>query len=227
MTSPVLAAIRRMRPADLILPAGAVLVSLGLQALDDRERRARAKLDELGALVDEHLSALRNAGAEVPDDLAALEQHPLDHGVPWLWLGQHAGAAGDKPAPARPRRRAWKLAAIALAGVACGVAVRHRDEIAAALLARLDPDGTLDAALAEQADRAGQLDVDDLADPHPLADVDDLADVAAAGESVQYCGWFNCDWRSDPGQDDQTQRTAAALHRNRCTFRPSGAQVAG
>lgn len=41
------------------------------------------------------------------------------------------------------------------------------------------------------------------------------------------CGWPNCDWTSDPTKSVSAQATAAAVHRNRCIYRPAGAGVAG
>lgn len=234
MTSPMIAALRRLRPADLILPAGAILVSLGLQALDDRERRARTQLDELGTLVDEHLAALRDAGADVPDELAALEHHPLDPGMPWLSVPRLSEGSGAEPvAPARPRRRVWKLAAIVAAAAARGLWPIADDGQPAAVRA----DGSVAGRPGPEPDQ-DHVHSADCPCPEWLKNssssdselVEDLADVAAAesaGEPVAECGWPGCEWTSDPGRTEQSQRIAAALHRNRCVFRPAGAQVSG
>lgn len=39
------------------------------------------------------------------------------------------------------------------------------------------------------------------------------------------CVWPNCDWTSDPRKSAQGQAVQAAVHRNRCMYRPAGAGV--
>jgi hypothetical protein len=39
------------------------------------------------------------------------------------------------------------------------------------------------------------------------------------------CGWPNCEWTSDPKKSETGQATQAAVHRNRCIYRPAGAGV--
>lgn len=46
-------------------------------------------------------------------------------------------------------------------------------------------------------------------------------------EPLESCGWPNCTWTSDPGKSVISQGTAAAVHRNRCVYRPAGAAVSG
>ena len=43
---------------------------------------------------------------------------------------------------------------------------------------------------------------------------------------LEECGWTGCDWSSDATRNDLSQQTAAAVHRNRCIYRPAGAKVA-
>lgn len=52
--------------------------------------------------------------------------------------------------------------------------------------------------------------------------VDDLAVSVTPRES---CGWPNCKWTSDPKKSPTGQATQAAVHRNRCIYRPAGAGV--
>lgn len=70
--------IRRVQPADLILPAGAALISHGLQRLVDREDRQRARLAALAELVDDHRQTLEANGVELPAEVFGDEAHPLD-----------------------------------------------------------------------------------------------------------------------------------------------------
>lgn len=130
--SPFLSFVRRLRPADVLLPIGAALVSAGLQHLADREARQRARLDELAALAGDHLQAFAAAGVPVPEELAADEPHPLDPGIPWLV--QHATPEADEPDEIPPRTN-WKLAVLALGAVA-GVVTLRRTGFLAALVDR-------------------------------------------------------------------------------------------
>lgn len=71
-----------------------------------------------------------------------------------------------------------------------------------------------------------QLDAGDALPADELADVD----AAAAAETtppVASCGWPNCDWQSDAGRSETAQLTQAAVHRNRCSWRPANAVVPG
>lgn len=270
--SPFLSFVRRLRPIDLLLPVGAALVSAGLQNLADRETRQRTRLDELAALAADHVEAFTRIG--VVDGLPAGEQHPLDPGVPWLASFATPEPAADEPSP---RRRGWKLAAVALAAVS------------AVAIVKPEAFGLLLDGLRPYPWRAGDLDV--IADPHdhpapetstfnedtsehcttceqpavwfreeqtwrhvwpdgmprwsrhevtlPPAineeaprDPEVSAEVQAdrdAGETmpaaIASCGWPNCEWTSSPEKTEQGQLTQAAVHRQRCIYRPAGAGV--
>lgn len=119
-----LTAVRRMRPVDLLLPIGAALISAGLQNLADREHRQRERLDQLAELAGDHLQALAAAGVAVPDELAVDEPHPLDPGIPWMPVVA-TRLGDDEPDEPPAGRHSWKLAALALLGVAGGIAI-HR-----------------------------------------------------------------------------------------------------
>jgi hypothetical protein len=225
--------VRRLRPVDVLLPIGAALVSAGLQNLADRERRSRGRLESMATLAADHLSALRAAGVAVPDELAADEEHPLDPGVPWL--SQHASAdPDDDELDATPARRPWKLAALALLGAAGITAYNHRDQLVATLFGvkpDLTPDDLPDIACGwcghplDQQHPAGPVD-DDPVDELPERDpADELPQPDP--EPLESCGWPNCTWTSDPGKSVISQGTAAAVHRNRCVYRPAGAAVSG
>lgn len=53
--------------------------------------------------------------------------------------------------------------------------------------------------------------------------VDELPAVSVTPREA--CGWPNCDWTSTPTKSEQGQATQAAVHRNRCIYRPAGAGV--
>lgn len=58
----------------------------------------------------------------------------------------------------------------------------------------------------------------------------DLKDEGIIGKGeppLEECGWPSCSWSSDATRSEVSQRTAAAVHRNRCVYRPAGAGVEG
>lgn len=58
----------------------------------------------------------------------------------------------------------------------------------------------------------------------------DLKDEGIIGKGeppLEECGWPSCSWTSDATRSEVSQRTAAAVHRNRCVYRPAGAGVEG
>lgn len=346
----IVAFIRRLRPADVLLPVGAALVSAGLQHLADRERNSRAQLDELQTAAAGYRDALRDAGAEIAPWLEE-PAHPLDPGVPWL--AKWASADGSEPAtvddPAHPRGQALRKYAIAAAVAAGVVAWSKRDELLALVLSRggvtsedflpegvksdltphphsgvavdydqlgrnladaaasraryeastgsyryrgelcpvvglpvavlpgyaegygwffccgamVDPDhavhalqdegfqsegarapgavliavDTLNApdATAEEYAAAAELLADVFKRPKPddspavneeVDQCDRKDQLAADPTPLEECGWPSCDWTSDPGKSPIGQGTQAAVHRNRCVYRPAGAKVA-
>jgi hypothetical protein len=215
--------IRRMRPVDLLLPIGAALVSAGLQNLADRETRQRARLDELAELAADHLQALAAAGVPV-DELAVDEQHPLDPGVPWL--AQHATPVPDEPVD---ERRSWKLPVLALGSV-IGVALwKHREQLAARLGIALGYPYGPDGPVAQDLAAGVNPDLTPAGVNPGLTPQGDEPDVEPVDEPSQTpaeaCGWPNCDWTSTPGKTGTGQTTQAAVHRNRCVYRPAGANV--
>lgn len=137
--------LRRIRPIDLLLPIGAALISAGLQSLADREERQRGRLDELARLVDVHRDALAAAGVELAPELLVDESSPVDELAPVMMV-----LAGAQPQPQaepdeQPRpRRAWKLAALALAGVAGVTLYSNRGRLVDELFARAGVDMTPD-----------------------------------------------------------------------------------
>jgi len=232
--------VRRIRPLDLLLPAGAALVSAGLQHLADREARQRARLDELAQLVDVHRDALAAAGVELVDELLVDERSPLDAAGPFMVTLAGATPAPEPEPERRPARgRGWKLAALALAGATAVTLYGNRGRIIDAVLARagvdvdellgVKPDLTPPAPEDFPSDPASsELEHEDLpvSYPSPTEPAEQLVDEPAV-EPLADCGWPGCDWRSDPAKSETSQRTAAAVHRNRCTFRPAGAVVPG
>jgi hypothetical protein len=358
----IVAFIRRLRPADVLLPVGAALVSAGLQHLADRERNARAQLDELQTAAAGYRDALRDAGAEIATWLEE-PAHPLDPGVPWLakWASADESEPATADEPPTPRGQALRKYAIAAAVAAGVVAWSKRDELLALVLSRggvtsedflpegvkpdltphphsgvtvdydqlgeqtpadlarnhaaaaasraryeastgsyryrgelcpvvglpvavipgyaegygwffccgamVDPDHAVHALQDEgfqsegaRAPGAVLIAVDTLNAPDAtaeeyaaaaelLADVfkrpkpDDSPAVNEAADPnmpnanlihgheidktpLEECGWPSCDWTSDPEKSPIGQGTQAAVHRNRCVYRPAGAKVA-
>lgn len=121
--NPFLTYLRRLQPADLILPAGAALVSAGVQKLVDREDHARRRLVALAELVDVHRGALTAAGVELPAELEHDEEHPLDvdFAVQTLLrrLPEPDKRITENPNPEKPRRRIRTIAGVL--GLAVGV----------------------------------------------------------------------------------------------------------
>lgn len=312
----VLAFLARLRPADLILPAGAALVSAGLQNLVDREHRQRQRLAALDELVDMHRAGLRAAGVDLSSPVWGDETHPLDiEGAIGIILARTPtepkreetdagdsrsadyGIAGNRN-PAIRRRRLTRAGLVLAAAGAIGVtALRPGGFLSALSLSGLKPTGgwpgpvdddappaadhpfepivsvdypaedrwggdrctTCERAAAWFRDEQAWHHVDPgTAAPYPMlhevtlppsenysstapaardgVDVDQAVDrdAAAAVEGVigrgvppmESCGWPGCDWSSDATRSELSQRTAAAVHRNRCIYRPAGAQVA-
>lgn len=241
--------LRSLRPMDLLLPAGAALVTAGLQNLADRETRQRARLGILDAAVKGHAAALADLGQPV-DPAFVAEPHPLDPGVPWLVAYSGPPASDVKPAPAGrrlPTGAVVALGVLAAAGVA-GVTVLRRGGFVPILASLVAPaqllddepvDELADDALPEPPAAEGQGDLD----PEPLDqdgppapssnsenDLGDHFDQLPAAEHgpsepQEICEWPACDWTSDPGRSVHSQQTQAAVHRNRCIYRPAGAKV--
>lgn len=124
-----LALLREIHPADLLLPIGSALVISGLQNLTERERRQRERLAALQGAVNDHLDALLGAGVAVPAGLDVDERHPLDSGglagpgPDYRITGNGNSETSSNSYPdgsdySSTRRRRWKLAVLALAGVA-------------------------------------------------------------------------------------------------------------
>ena len=217
--------VRAMRPADLLLPVGAALVSAGLSALTDREVRQRARLDELQHLVEIHRDALVAADVVLPLGVLVDEQHPLDvETLPTVFPGHAPTAAAPDETPRRGR--GWKLAALALAGVVGVTLYGNRGRLFDALLpddgspsrfgfampwppAAAEPENFPPAAAAPAA--GGPSSAAAAAAETPVTE--DLP----AGDG---CGWPGCD---HVGTVDGG--AALALHRQRCLYRPAGAHV--
>lgn len=265
--------LRSLRPMDLLLPAGAALVTAGLQNLADRETRQRARLGVLDAAVKGHAAALADLGQPV-DPAFVAEPHPLDPGVPWLAAYSGPPASDVKPAPAGrrlPTGAVVALGVLAAAGVA-GVTVLRRGgfvPILASLVAE-PVDELADDALPEPHPHSGvRIDLDELHEtgetriegcrhhlyddgmpaaegqgeldpelesqdqegPPPAEAVGEEAVDMVPGtfhgpvEPQEICEWPACDWTSDPGRSVHSQQTQAAVHRNRCIYRPAGAKV--
>jgi hypothetical protein len=248
--------IRRMQPADLILPVGALLVSAGLQRLVDREDRQRQRLVALNELVDDHRQTLEASGVELPVDRFGDEVHPLDiEGAIQTVLAR----VPTEPAPAeevrpRPRRALRRLAILGIAG-ASGLLVWGRG-----YAKTYGQEGTLSGFLTAwhgpEVDRgeptsssisdlnensSGEKhpgvcnfcghDHDPNTSPHPdgppAAGIWERDGVIGKGEPpLEECGWPSCDWTSDATRSDAGQQIQAAIHRNKCLYRPAGAQVA-
>lgn len=284
--SAIVGFLRRMRPADLILPAGAALVSVGLQQLVDREERQRRRIAALQQLLEEHAGALVDAGVSLPADLLDDEQHPLDvEGALQIVLARTPAEpdyriAGNANPEKRPRRRRRYLAAAAIvAGAAAAVMIPRPGFLQALSLTGLVPTGGWPPAVDEDAppvddspfgpissnsypvpdewpgdrcttcERAVVWFRDEQVWRHvspgsgePYAMLHDVTLPAAVNESnapaddpegvigrgnapLEECGWKGCDWSSDATRSELSQQTAAAVHRNRCVYRPAGAQV--
>lgn len=268
--------IRRLRPVDLLLPAGAALVSAGVQQLVDREDRQRRRLAALQELVDVHRGALVDAGVSLPAELVDDELHPLDvDGALQIALARTpsddtdnriTGNSNPEKGPSR-RRAARRFAVLGLAGAA-GVTMWARGYARAS--------GQQPTVLGFLTALRGPVEVTETANSYPdngetvsvdehehryASDLDSVceicgeksrpspADAPALGHEgsdrwtggdrkdegvighgeppLEECGWPNCDWTSDATSSELSQRTAAAVHRNRCTYRPAGAAVPG
>lgn len=225
--------VRRVKPADLILPIGAALVSAGLQNLVDREALQRRRLAALDELVDVHRGALTAAGVSLPAELAGDDKHPLDiEGALQVVLARVPSE--PEPPADKPKRRNLGMAFAGVAGVV-GMA-------AAAIWAHSA--GWLDGvAEVTEANRRVRTVRD--ADPSPEVppygsapgeeEINELeremAEVTAADldepeeAPLESCGWDGCGWMSQSGRSPMSQGTAAAVHRNKCTHRPPNARV--
>lgn len=250
--------IRRVQPADLILPAGAALISAGLQRLVDREDRQRARLRALDELVGLHVGALAEAGVVMPTDLMGDELHPLDIESALQTIlartPSEPPAAEDQPRPRR-RRTVRGLAVLGLAGGA-GVTMWARGYARAygqepTVLGFLTALRGPVSEVSSNSSVPNSSEPDDIsrsAVPHSHRYASDLDSVCeSCGEKsrpspagppaaegvighgeppLEECGWSGCEWTSDATRSELSQRTAAAVHRNRCVHRPAGAMVA-
>jgi hypothetical protein len=272
--------IRRLRPVDLLLPAGAALVSVGVQQLVDREDRQRRRLAALQELVDVHRGALVDAGVSLPAELVDDELHPLDvDGALQIALARTpsddadnriTGNGNPEKAPSR-RRTARRFAVLGLAGAAGatmwarGYARTYGQEptVLGFLTALRGPvevareetssnsypdNGGTSSVVAEHEHRYAS-DLDSVCEicgeksrPSPAdaptlghegsdrwtgGDRKDEGVIGHGEPPLEECGWPNCDWTSDATRSELSQRTAAAVHRNRCIYRPAGAAVPG
>lgn len=244
--------IRRLRPADLILPAGAALISAGLQQLVDREDRQRRRLAALQGLVDVHRGALAAAGVTLPDELVDDEQHPLDvDGALQFALARMPSDPEDNritgnPNPVNRRRRRLLAAAAVVAGATAAVVIPRTGFLQALSLTGLVPTGGWPPAVLEEEPPApdesfGPISTNSYPDDREHREhvscfgADGQCETRPVPEGVighgeppaEECGWPNCDWTSDATRSALSQQTAAAVHRNRCVYRPAGAQVPG
>lgn len=229
MTHPVKIFVRQLRLVDLLLPAGAAIVSAGLQALATREQEERARLTGLRHACQAAAAALVETGQPVPEALLQVAR-PLDGDPEQPWLTGMWPGTGDPDTektssdsltvqPSRPqgstRVGRWTVGLAAAAVLLYG----NRGRIADAVLARLPFVEPVDQVDAEPVDA---LDVE----PPEAEPVD--ADAAAADDAPVTpieCHWLGCDWRSDVTRSVLAQATAAAVHRNECVMRPAGAHV--
>jgi hypothetical protein len=234
--------IRGLRPVDLILPAGAALVSAGLQQLVDREQRQRDRLRALAELVDASRGALTAAGVELPAELAQDERHPLDVENAISTVLGRTPAEPDyritgNSNPEKPRgflpRRGWKLAGLALGAAAAVTLYTRRGDLVDAVLARAgaglddDPAWAPDAVcsfcthpVGEHGPRGEHPSGPPAAaapEPEPVDTVPPV-DEPVNEADVIWCGWTGCDYNS-------AFPATVALHRNACVYRPAGAQV--
>jgi len=233
--------IKSLRPIDLLLPAGAALVSAGLQNLAERETRQRETLQRLSMAIAAHRFALAETGAEVPPELVD-EPHPLDPGIPWLAAVSGPAVAVEPAAdvePPKPPR--WKTVAVALGALAGVALVKNREAIAAGFLSRmhgiepgtLSPDFLPEPEDSSNSYQAGgensRIEHEHRVGDAACADHGSPWNGKPTGEETaspaESCGWPNCSWSSNAASPVEAQRTAAALHRNACVYRPAGAQV--
>lgn len=138
-----LAVIRKLHMSDLLLPVGAALVTAGIEALGQRERRQRDRLAALQASVSQHVDALLAAGAPVPDELRVDELHPFD--APGLAQDYGITDTGNPKTSSNSypdggdssssRGRGWKLAGLALVAAAGVTLYTWRDKWAPLLAA--------------------------------------------------------------------------------------------
>lgn len=208
--------IRALRPVDLLLPAGAALVSAGLQNLADREHRQRARLDELAQLVDVHRGALVAAGVDLAAELLVDEPHPLDPaGGALTDYASDDYRIADNHNPEKPRgfsgwRRFRRAAFIGAVGLGTfGLSLRY-------LQNQAHPAGP-PVALGEASNGEYARLVELAEDVKADAAAEDLSDVeAAAGR----CWWPGCDY-------ENPHPATLALHRNDCGYRPANAKLPG
>jgi hypothetical protein len=194
-----------------------------------------------------HRDALAAAGVELVDELLVDERSPLDGAGPFMLLAGAHPSPEPEPGP-RPRRRGWKLAVLALAGVAGVTLYARRGEIVDAVLTRagvdvdellgVKPDLTPEPAPdnssnsypdgGETSSSPEHADLPESYRPSTAEPTDEPEPLPEAGPvPMESCGWPGCDWQSTAGKPETSQRTAAAVHRNRCTYRPAGAVVPG
>jgi hypothetical protein len=255
--------VRRLQLSDLMLPAGAALVSAGLQKLVDRETVQRRRLAALAELVDDHRTTLEANGVELPVDRFGDETHPLDveGAIEVILLRAPTQPEATGETPPRPRRLGGTIAVLGAVGIVAGAvwansagylrgfadvagANRRVQEAAAATRvclrcgAPLDEDGICSTRVdgehpetSETANRA--MAASDVYNARAEQLDGELLEAAAEGEPLEtrppleMCGWPGCTWTSQPDRPELSQRTAAAVHRNRCIHRPAGAQVDG
>lgn len=229
--------VRRLQLSDLMLPAGAALVTAGLQKLVDRETLQRRRLAALAELVDDHRQTLEANGVELPADRFGDEMHPLDiDGALELILLR----APSEPAPVEVKpgkRRAVRGTVIGLlaAGIVlsfpAGRKILRDGAVALADGVRPYPWGPTEADPEVPAYGSGPAEPPlerEVLVPleHPEAELE-LDGPPSVREPLETCGWDGCDWVSQAHRSSMSQGTAAAVHRNRCTHRPANAQVDG
>jgi hypothetical protein len=210
--------VRALRPVDLLLPVGAALVSAGLQKLTEREVRQRAQLASLQGLVERHREALGAAGVALDETglLLVDEHHPLDVETMPTLFPWHAPGPEQDDVP-RPRRRGWKLAAIALAGVAGVTLWANRGRLVDEVLLRAGfDDWPEDLPSDPQSSTAPTGDLP--ADAENLESELGSPNQHSSAGPAEWCGWAGCDYRSP-------HVATLALHRNACTHRPANAHV--
>lgn len=233
--------VRRLQLSDLMLPAGAALVTAGLQKLVDRETLQRRRLAALAELVDDHRQTLEANGVELPADRFGDEMHPLDiDGALELILLR----APSEPAPVEVKpgkRRAVRGTVIGLlaAGIVlsfpAGRKILRDGAVALADGVRpfpwgpteADPESTMVATYRASSEVPAYGSGP--AEPpleHPEVELE-LDGPPSVREPLETCGWDGCDWVSQAHRSSMSQGTAAAVHRNRCTHRPANAQVDG
>jgi hypothetical protein len=226
--------VRRLQLSDLMLPAGAALVSAGLQKLVDRETVQRRRLVALNELVDDHRQTLEANGVELPVDRFGDEVHPLDiEGALELILLRAPSEAEPAPAPARSSSRRgvrWTIASLLAGGLVLAFPGGRKvlRDGAGALLDGLRPYpwGPDDTAVVPPYGSGPDEPPLEVAEPETLERDEPPTDPALVeAEPLESCGWTGCQWTSQPDKSQMSQQTAAAVHRNKCFYRPPTAVV--